>query len=288
MKRLLAGSLLCLLLAGCAAPAADTSDPADAGTEAAVSAALPETEDLPVLSAPAVVTEGRTPGAAYDLPEEVRRMAEWDQTAEPTALLARTADAALYGLAGDEDQLLLRWGDALAEFDWPYRTPRTVAPRLRQVDADGDGAEELAVVCCYGSGTGVSIEQLHIVEKNEDGTLTDYRLPEDDLCGGQLTAALRVETVEGRTFAVLGRELLEITELTEGRTPPQGLAAGSIVGFDVDPDDPYGVPIRFRGSAWLEGEDYPPTAWYAADLSARVQYENGMFTLSGLHLDGIE
>lgn len=288
MKRLLAGSLLCLLLTGCAAPAADTSDPADAGTEAAVSTALSETEDLPVLSAPAVVTEGRTPETAYDLPEEVRRMAEWDQTAEPTALLARTADAALYGLAGEEDRLLLRWGDTLAEFDWPYRTPRTVAPQLRQVDADGDGAEELAVVCCYGSGTGVSIEQLHIVEKNEDGTLTDYRLPEDDLCGGQLTAALRVETVEGRTFAVLGRELLEITELTEGRTPPQGLAAGSIVGFDVDPDDPYGVPIRFRGSAWLEGEDYLPTVWYAADLSARVQYENGMFTLSGLHLDGIE
>lgn len=279
MKRLLAGSLLCLLLAGCAAPAADTSDPADAGTEAAVSTALPETEDLPVLSAPAVVTEGRTPETAYDLPEEVRRMAEWDQTAEP---------AALYGLAGEEDRLLLRWGDTLAEFDWPYRTPRTVAPRLRQVDADGDGAEELAVVCCYGSGTGVSIEQLHIVEKNEDGTLTDYRLPEDDFCGGQLTAALRVETVEGRTFAVLGRELLEITELTEGRTPPQGLAAGRIVGFDVDPDDPYGVPIRFRGSAWLEGEDYLPTVWYAADLSACVRFENGMFTLSGLHLDGIE
>lgn len=288
MKKLLAVSLLCLLLTGCAAPAADTSDPADAGTEAAVSTALPETEDLPVLSAPAVVTEGRTPETAYDLPEEVRRLAEWDQTAEPAALLARTADAALYGLAGEEDRLLLRWGDTLAEFDWPYRTPRTVAPRLRQVDADGDGAEELAVVCCYGSGTGVSIEQLHIVEKNENGTLTDYRLPEDDLCGGQLTAALRVETVEGRTFAVLGRELLEITELTEGRTPPQGLAAGSIVGFDVDPDDPYGVPIRFRGSAWLEGEDYPPTVWYAADLSACVQYENGMFTLSGLHLDGIE
>ena len=72
-----------------------------------------------------------------------------------------------------------------------------MAPRLRQVDADGDGAEELAVVCCYGSGTGVSIEQLHIVEKNEDGTLTDYRLPEDDLCGGQLTAALRGTALSG-------------------------------------------------------------------------------------------
>lgn len=288
MKRLLAASLLCLLLAGCAAPAADPSDPADAGTEAAVSAALPETEDLSALSAPAVVTEGRAPAENYELPEEVRRMVEWDRAAEPVALLARTEDAALYGLAGEEDRLLIQWGGALAEFDWSYRTPRTVAPRLRQVDADGDGAEELAVVCYYGSGTGVSIEQLHIVEKNEDGTLTDYRLPEDNLCGGQLTQALRVETAEGRTFAVLGRELLEITELTESRTPPQGLAAGSIVGFDVDPDDPDGVPIRFRGSAWLEGEDYLPTVWYAADLSACVRFENGVFTLSGLHLDGIE
>lgn len=288
MKKLPAVSLLCLLLMGCAAPAADPSDAADAGTKAAVFAALPETEDLPALSAPAVVTEGKAPAEDYELPEEVRRMAEWDQAAEPVALLARTEDAALCGLAGEEDRLLLRWGDALAEFDWSYRTPRTVAPRLRQVDADGDGAQELAVVCYCGSGTGVSIEQLHIVEKNEDGTLTDCRLPEDDLCGGQLTQALRVETVEGRTFAVLGRELLEITELTEGATPPRGLAAGSIVGFDVDPDDPNGAPLRFRGSAWLEGEDYLPTVWYAADLSARVQYENGVFTLSGLHLDGIE
>ena len=203
-------------------------------------------------------------------------------------LLARTEDAALYGLAGEESRLLLRWGDALAEFDWPYRTPRTVAPRLWQVDADGDGAEELAAVCYAGSGTGVSMEQLHIVERNEDGTLTDYCLPEEDLCGGQLKEALRVETVGDRTFAVLGRELLEITELTEDRAPPQRLAAGSIVAFDVDPEDPDGMPIRFRGSAWLEGEDYPPTAWYGADLSAWVRYENGVFTLSGLHLDGIE
>lgn len=286
MKKLLAASLLCLLLAGCAAPATDVEGSSE--TDAVVFAALPETEDLPVLSAPAVVTEGQAPAEPYELPEEVRRMAEWDQAAEPVALLARTADAALYGLAGEESRLLLRWGDALAEFDWLYRTPGTVAPQLWQVDADGDGAQELAAVCYSGSGTGVSIQQLHIVERSEDGTLTDYCLPEDDLCGGQLTEVLRAETVGDRTFAVLGRELLEITELTEDRTPPQGLMAGSIVGFDVDPDDPYGVPIRFHGSAWLEGEDYPPTAWYAADLSAQVLYENGTFTLSSLHLDGIE
>ena len=117
MKRLLAGSLLCLLLTGCAAPAADTSDPADAGTEAAASAALPETEDLPVLSAPAVVTEGRPWTEEGELPTVPRELRGWDQEAEPVALLGWTEDAALYGLAGEEDRLLLRWGDTLAEFD---------------------------------------------------------------------------------------------------------------------------------------------------------------------------
>lgn len=289
MNKRLAASLACLLLAGCAAPATDAEGPAleDAASQA-VSTALPETEDLPILSASAVVTEGQAPVEPYELPEEVRRMTEWDQTSEPVALLARTADAALYGLAGEESRLLLRWGDTLAEFNWLYRTPRTVAPQLWQVDADGDGVQELAAVCYSGSGTGVSIQQLHIVERNEDGTLTDYCLPEDILCGEQLTQALRTETVGDRTFAVLGRELLEITELTEDRAPPQGLIAGSIVEFDVDPDDPYGTPIRFHGSAWLEGEDYLPTAWYGADISAQVLYGNGTFTLSGLHLDGIQ
>lgn len=289
MNKRLAASLACLLLAGCAAPATDAEGPAleDAASQA-VSTALPETEDLPILSASAVVTEGQAPVEPYELPEEVRRMTEWDQTSEPVALLARTADAALYGLAGEESRLLLRWGDTLAEFNWLYRTPRTVAPQLWQVDADGDGVQELAAVCYSGSGTGVSIQQLHIVERNEDGTLTDYCLPEDILCGERLTQALRTETVGDRTFAVLGRELLEITDMIEDRAPPQGLIAGSIVEFDVDPDDPYGALIRFRGSAWLEGEDYLPTAWYGADISAQVLYENGTFTLSGLHLDGIQ
>lgn len=288
MKKLLAACLACLLLAGCAAaPGMDAEDPAleRAASETGF-ASLPETEALPALSVPAVVTEGQPWTEDGELPTVPRELRGWDQEAEPVALLDWTEDAALYGLAGQADRLLLQWGDTLAEFDWPYRTPHALNPQIWQVVYNDFVAQ--VVVCYYGTGTGVAVEQLHIVEKNQDGTLTDYCLPEGDLCGQQLTQALRLETVGERTFAVLGRELLEITDMIEDRAPPQGLIAGSIVQFDVDPHDAYGVPIRFHGSAWLEGEDYPPTVWYAADISAQVLYENGTFTLSGLHLDGIE
>lgn len=234
MKR--TGILLALLLlTGCGAPAADVEEPGPA--------AWLETEESPVISAPAVVTEGREPEQAYELPQEIQWMAGWDQTEEP------------------------------------------VAPRLWQVDVDGDGEEELAAVCYYGGGTGASIEQLHIVEKHGDGTLTDFRLLEDVLCADALTEVLRLETAGERTFAILGRELVEITDFLEDAPPPQGIVSGDIIAFDVDP---HGSPLHFSGSAWLEGEGYPPMAWYAVDLSAQVLYEDGTFTLSGLHLNSLD
>lgn len=87
------------------------------------------------------------------------------------------------------------------------------------------------MVCCYGSGTGVSIEQLHIVEKNEDGTLTDYRLPEDDFCGGQLTAALRGGDRGGPDLRGPWAGAAGDHGADRGQNPAQGLAAGASLGL---------------------------------------------------------
>lgn len=204
MKKLLAVCLACLFLAGCAAaPGMDAEDPAleKAASETGF-ASLPETEALPALSVPAVVTEGRPWTEDGELPTVPRELRGWDQEAEPVALLDWTEDAALYGLAGQADRLLLQWGDTLAEFDWPYRTPHALNPQIWQVVYNDFVAQ--VVVCYYGTGTGVAVEQLHIVEKNQDGTLTDYCLPEGDLCGQQLTQALRLETVGGADLRGIG------------------------------------------------------------------------------------
>ena len=200
MKKLLFMVLACLLLAGCGG----TGERAEGAVSQETVETLPETVPAEPISAPAVVTEGQVPGEYGPLPEELQHMVTWDPTSQPVALLAQAGDAAFYGIASEEDRILLRWGDTSAEFIWPYQTPQTINPHLWQLDADGDGANELAVVCLYGSGTGISIDALHIVEKNADGTLTDYCFPENVLCGDELTKALQVGTIGDRTFVILG------------------------------------------------------------------------------------
>ena len=194
-------------------------------------------------------------------------------------------DVALYGVRGyqDDDRALLRWGGSLAEFDWSFGGPMIVEPRLWCWDVDDDGQDEVVLVNHVGSGTGVSIEELHIVEKNQDGTLTDYTFP-GKLWQKDLPSLLDTATTGDRTFAVLGEELVDITRQLPENLEPEvlwGLSTGSVAGFDTD--WPRGADIRFSGSVCLDADGY--NSWYVADISAYVSYAGGVFTLSDLHLN---
>ena len=153
--------------------------------------ALPETAEAEPISAEAAVTEGRAPAEDYDLPlprefspENSRMPYDIDGWLRggTIGLLAEApeAGAAFYGLPYSEnahETALIRWGDSLAEFDWDFLTPRRFPPRMAVMDLDGDGKDELIVLTYVGSGTGVSIYDLHVLEKNPAGTLTDYAMP---------------------------------------------------------------------------------------------------------------
>ena len=275
MRRLPPVLLALMLLTGCGAWE----------TEAALS--LPKTVPAKPISAPAVVTEGRNPTKDYDLPTEVVRQLEWgERMGKPVAKLAELPeqDAAFYAVEEDSSYwALLRWGGSLAEFDWSFGGPLIVEPRLWCRDVDGDGQEEIVLVNHVGSGTGVSIEELHIVEKNEDGTLADYAFPEE-LWRDQLSALLTLVKGNNRVWVSLGRELVDITsQLPENLEPEtlRGLGTGNVAGFDTD--WPRGADIRFSGSVCLDADGY--NSWYVADISAYVSYAGGVFTLSDLHLN---
>ena len=147
MRRLLPAVLACLLLAGCGR----TDEPPESAASETIpqepADALPETAPAHPISAPAVVTEGRVPEKDYELPSASTELGDWNQEEEPLALLARTEDVALYGIAGEKDRILLCWGDIEAEFPWSYRTPRAIPPQCWQIDVDGDGTEDAVVVC---------------------------------------------------------------------------------------------------------------------------------------------
>ena len=277
MKRLLPALLALTLLAGCGAGETASS--------------LPETTPVQQISAPAVVTEGREPEEDYDLSTALDGFSEWmhnstlDQNSVGLLAELPEQDVMLYGVRDDrgDDRALLRWGGSLAEFDWSFGGPLIVEPRLWCWDVDDDGQEEVVLVNHVGSGTGVSIEELHIVEKNEDGTLADYAFPEE-LWRDQLSALLTLVKGNNRVWVSLGRELVDITpQLSENLEPEAlwGLGTGNVAGFDTD--WPRGADIRFSGSVCLDADGY--NSWYVADISAYVSYAGGVFTLSDLHLN---
>ena len=277
MKRLLPALLALTLLSGCGARETASS--------------LPETSPAQQISAPAVVTEGREPEEDDDLSAALDGFSEWmhnstlDQNSVGLLAELPEQDVALSGVRDHrgDDRALLRWEDSLAEFDWNFGGPLTVEPRLWCWDADDDGQDEVVLVNHVGSGTGVSIEELHIVEKNEDGTLADYAFPEE-LWRDQLSALLTLVKGNNRVWVSLGRELVDITsQLPENLEPEtlRGLGTGNVAGFDTD--WPRGADIRFSGSVCLDADGY--NSWYVADISAYVSYAGGVFTLSDLHLN---
>ena len=285
MRKLLFGMLVLLVLGGCGARAPETP-PEEPPAEGALS--LPETWRLEPRSAPGIVTEGREPEEGREPATPVGdrnyhgNMMRWvhENTAE---LLAEIPGAYFYAQPRTEEHpetALILWGESAAEFDWCFSTPRTYPPEMYCFDLDGDGEDELVVLCYSGSGTGVSVWDLHVVEKNEDGTLTDYSTFYYAEGGNPLwegvSSLLRLERAEDRAFLILGRELAEVDSAAlpeEDRAP----SIGDTIQFEVFPEE---CRVRFWG-----GVDVVPT-WYIADISAGVTYQDGIFTLSGFHLYG--
>ena len=273
--------LALLVFSGCSAPA-----PAEPLPEEVLS--LPETRRLEPLSAPGIVLEGRAPAEDWKpVPlmgnrDYLGNMLRWayDNTAE---LVAEAPGAFFYALPRTEEHpetALICWGESVAEFDWLFSTPRMFLPEMDCFDFDGDEEDELIVLCYSGSGTGVSVWDLHVVEKNGDGTLTDYSTFRYAEGGNPLwegvSSLLRLERTGDRAFLILGRELAEVDSaaLPEEERKP---FTGSTIQFEVFPEE---RRIRFWG-----GVDVIPT-WYIAEISADAAYQDGTFTLSNFHLYG--
>lgn len=277
--------LVLLLLSGCggspspAEPEVLPEEPPVIGE----TVSLPEPRRLEPISAPAIVTEGRAPVEDYDLPPspaDPRYNADGWIHGGVVGFLAEApgSGAAFYAApyqANGESPALIRWGDSLAEFDWDFLTPRTILPRMDCFDADGDWEDELIVICYIGSGTGVSVEELHILEKGPDGTLTDYAFPEK-LWQEEVPKLFDTATFSGRNFAILGHELVEFSQEGLDLEKP---SSGMIAGFSTED---WGG-LRFRGAFCLSPPDSAAPC-YVAETSAAVRYRDGVFTLQDFHL----
>lgn len=317
MKKAFLMVLACLLLAGCGAPS-ETVTPTDSWPDSALAEtneaaaesppepistapaeSPPATAPAEPLSAPAVVTAGQAPEEPYDLPTEVIGLKDWIGESrwnhDPVGLLAELPERelSLYGVTKWLDSsALLRWGDSLAEFSWSFGGPLIVEPQLWCWDVDSDGQEEVVVINHVDSGTGTSIEELHVVKKDGDGTLTDYCFPES-LWQEDLSGLLSVVSDGDRTYTVLGADLVDLTDEIQTQFPDlnpamiEDTSTGRWTNFSVQSGtDGNGSDLFFTGSAMLEGREIPYD-WYAAEITAAISYENGIFTLSDFHLNSL-
>ena len=289
MRKALLMALACLLLAGCGG----TGEALENAAPEETANTLPATAPVEPISAPAVVTEGQAPEKAYELPTEVMSLQSWvedpaERPDDAVCLLAEDPEkaAALYLVEENSERtLLIRWEDRLAEFSWSLGGPLLVNPQFHCWDVDSDGQDEVIVINSIGSGTGVSVDELHVVEKSQDGTLTDNCFPaplwQDDL-SGLLSAAV----IGNRTYAILGTELVDITaDAAYGDPETLQYGTGSIANFSASPPaEASGGVLSFRGAFLIAWEGHPSGA-YVADTTADISYENGTFTLSEFHLD---
>ena len=255
--------------------------------EAAKPEKLGATERLEVISAPGIDELGQAPEVSKSAPPtEKVQFSVWNE--EKTALLTETEDgsAALCALPGEnlDGGVLLRWDDTLVKFPWRYATNYRAEPKLWLRDMDGDRTKELVVSCQIGGGTGVNYEELHVVKKTENGNLSAYAVPQE--LWTSLASALKLVENDGRLYAVLGQELVDlsfITEKLEEDNVPERLGCGDWVRFAASAWSD--TDIEVEAGVWMAGELLPVLACYVGNVRGHITFRDGEVSLDDLHLD---
>jgi hypothetical protein len=92
------------------------------------------------------------------------------KASEPVAS-DKSEDAYLY--VTGKNQISLKYKGITEKFAWETGMSGYYSPEMRVFDYDKDGEKEIAVSICVGTGSGVSVYDLHIV-KPQNGKLVAY------------------------------------------------------------------------------------------------------------------
>lgn len=183
-------------------------------------------------------------------------------------------------LYGRSNGVLLKVGSMEQEFDWLYMTPRAIMPVTQVYDLDADGEDELVINLYIGSGTGVSVEELHVVEIGGTDGLTDYVF---DTYAALIEQELSFRTDEHKDI-ITGEIIIGSTsykvDLTEYRADYGAIGDKLIFGDIVSFDNQEGSLSMEIGLGIAVGQSVMPQ--YIGYLQADVHYQDGAFRLSHL------
>ncbi|RJX38026.1 hypothetical protein D3P09_18285 [Paenibacillus pinisoli] len=183
-------------------------------------------------------------------------------------------------LTAVENGVILRAGERQQAFDWLYMTPRAIMPNMMLRDWDGDGKNELAIILYIGSGTGVSVSDLRIIEIEEAGFKDTYFDPDDyvqqvlNVAG--FSAFKENEELKGKLTLGDSAHIVSLKEYDENEIGKvmDKLVIGSISDFSFEADR-----IVASFGAGIAVEKFA-TPIYVGNIEADVAYESGTYQLA--------
>ena len=188
-------------------------------------------------------------------------------------LIAMLKEKDIY-LFGADDGVILKQGDRLCTFDWSYLTPRFILPILHSGDYDGDRTEELMIVLYVGSGTGVSIQELHILEPESEQLYRDIRFEPSDYIE-QLNSSIKYSYDQETklTFMIDGTEYeYDTPEFFEEYTF-ESIGYGDIISFE------YMDGIKLTADPGFSFVGVAPPVYFGS-VKAEVIYQDATFRLA--------
>lgn len=193
-------------------------------------------------------------------------------------LLAGIPERNLF-LYGADDGVIVKHGEILKPFEWIYLTPRFVLPRMAMADVDKDDMEEIICILYMGSGTGVSIEELHILEPDDAEIYKDIMFSADDYVK-QINnlVSFQYDKENNRLCFEAGEEEYEFDapeEFTEHIF--ENIYYGFIVSFEYDD----GIMMKIAPEYYFKGRAAPV---YFNYITAKVSYDKEAFTLSDIKI----
>lgn len=213
---------------------------------------------------------------------------EYKNSEQP--LLSALPEKGIYLYDIKNDKIMLKVNENKYFFNnWICLNSRFILPRMQESDFDNDGKNELAVILYVGSGSGFSVEELHILEIYDEQaiseSLRDYVFKSDDY------VPMLKNNITFKTHKFKNKMMGEITinkqkEIFELRNyKPEGgeintnIIWNNIVHFDFQDNRliaDFGAGIAYEKF---------PSPDFIGDVFADVSFEVGKFTLKNYRFE---
>jgi len=208
-----------------------------------------------------------------------------DESLLPLFAMIPEEDIYLYAIMPRGEMILYYKGKG-TYFDWP--ADENYLPEMRYYDFDGCGEKEIAVIYCYGRGTGLWQENLHILKiENEriydnwywKPEFANYSLLADDVKNWMTEPITLTMAMDNESYTVnfLGESYTgndsDVIYNAQANTYTSEVEFGDIVYIEFD-----GTRITTRIAVGAMFEEYWLPKWFG-DITADVIFTGDGFRL---------